>query len=173
MPDRPTRRKALAGILAGGSIAAQGQTVAAGGHPLHGVWEVVSLEDVQPDGMIAYSWGKAVSGTITDTPGGRVFVQLLADPSPRFSGGNVLSPSGRDLLQTVSADEIRKAYVGYYAYFGTYEIDESERVVTHHVESSLRHHEIGLRYDRPYELTRSAWCCDIPYPATGAARIRV
>src|SRR5687768_5000234 len=37
--------------------------------PLHGVWELVSLEDVQPDGMIVYTWGKAVSGTITYTPG--------------------------------------------------------------------------------------------------------
>jgi hypothetical protein len=114
---------------------------------------LVSLEDVQPDGMIVYSWGKAVRGTITYTPGGRVFVQLLADPTPRFSSGNVFSPSGRDLLRAASDDEIRTAYVGYYAYFGTYEVDENKRVVTHHVASSLRPHEIGLSYERPYELT--------------------
>jgi hypothetical protein len=29
---------------------APGQAVTAGGHPLHGVWELVSLEDHQPDG---------------------------------------------------------------------------------------------------------------------------
>jgi hypothetical protein len=154
MPNRPTRRKALsaAGILVGGSIPTQGQTVTGGGHPLHGVWEL-SLEDVQPHGMIVYPWGKAVRGMITHTPGGRVFVQLLGDPNPRFSSGNVFSPSGRDLLRAASDDEVRKAYVGYYAYFGTYEVDESKRVVTHHVASSLRPHEIGLSYERPYELT--------------------
>jgi len=146
-------------------IPTQGQTVTARVHPLHGVWDFLSLEDVQPDGMIVYSWGKAVRGTITYTPAGRVFIQLLGDPNPRFSGGNVFSPSGRDLLRTASDDEIRKAYSGYYAYFGTYEIDERKRVVTHHVASSLRPPEIGLSYERPYELTEERLVLRYPVAA--------
>jgi len=123
---------------------AQGQAVTAGGHPLHGVWELVSLEDHQPDGKIVYGWGRAVTGMITYTPGGRVFVQILGDPHPRFAAGNVFSPSGRALLPAATNDEIRTAYGGYYTYFGTYDIDENKRVVTHHVASSLRPQEIGL-----------------------------
>src|SRR5579864_2513054 len=155
MSNRPTRRKALAsaGILVGASIPARGQTVTAGGHPLHGVWELVSLEDHQPDGKTVYGWGRAVTGTITYTPGGRMFVQLLGDPHPRFAAGNVFSPSGRTLLPAATNDEIRAAYVGYYTYFGTYDIDENKRVVRHRVASSLRTQEIGLNYERPYELT--------------------
>jgi hypothetical protein len=155
MSSQPTRRKALAsaGILVGASIPTQGQTVTAGGHPLHGVWELVSLEDHQPDGKIVYWLGRAVTGTITYTPGGRMFVQFLGDPHPRFAAGNVFSPSGRALLPAAANDEIRTVYGGYYAYFGTYDIDESKRVVTHHVASSLRPQEIGLNYKRPYELT--------------------
>jgi hypothetical protein len=155
MSNQPTRRKALAsaGILVGASMPAQGQTVTSGGHPLHGVWELVSLEDHQPDGKIVYSWGRAVTGTITYTPGGRVSVQILGDPHPRFAAGKVFSPSGRALLPAAANDEIRTAYGGYYAYFGTYDIDENKRVVTHHVASSLRPQEIGLNYERPYELT--------------------
>ena len=138
------------------------------------MWELVSLEDVQPGGMIVYTWGKAVSGTITYTPGGRVFVQLLGDPNPRFSAGNVFSPSGRGLLRAASDDEIRKAYVGYYAYGGTYEIDESKRVVTHHVASSLRPHEIGLSYERPYELTEERLVLRYPVPGgLGGTNTRV
>jgi Lipocalin-like domain len=160
--------------LVGGSIPAKGQTVTAGGHPLHGVWELVSLEDFQPDGTIVYSWGKAVRGTITYTPGGRVFVQLLGDPNPKFSAGNVFSPSGRDLLRAASDDEIRKAYSGYYAYFGTYEIDESKRVVTHHVTSSLRPHEIGLTYERPFELMEERLVLRYPVPGDlGGTNTRV
>jgi hypothetical protein len=113
----------------------------------------VSLEDVQPDSTIVYSWGKAVSGTITYTPGGQVFVQLLVDPNLRFAAGNVFSQSGRDVLGAASDEEIRKAYGGYYAYIGTYEIDESKRAVTHRVTQSLRPHETGLSYERPYEIT--------------------
>ena len=82
-----------------------------------------------------------------------MFVHLLGDPHPRFAAGNVFSPSGRALLPAATNDEIRTAYVGYYTYFGTYDIDENKRVVTHHVTSSLRPQEIGLNYERPYELT--------------------
>jgi len=155
MSNQPNRRKALpsAGILGGASLPAQGQAVTAGGHPLHGVWGLVSLEDHQPAGKIVYWLGRAVTGTITYTPGGRMFVQVLGDPHPRFAAGNVFSPSGRALLPAATNDEIRAAYVGYYTYFGTYDIDENKRVVTHHVASSLRPQEIGLNYERPYELT--------------------
>lgn len=127
MSNQPTRRIALAsaGFLVGAGMPSQSQTVTAGGHPLHGVWELVSLEDHQPDGKIVYGWGRAVTGIITYTPGGRVFVELLGDPHPRFAAGNVLSPSGRALLPTAANDEIRTAYVGYYTYFGTYDIDEN------------------------------------------------
>ena len=142
MSNQPTRRKALAsaGILVGASMPAQGQAVTAGGHPLHGVWELVSLEDYQTDGKIVHGSGRAVTGIITYTPGGRVFV-------------HVVSPSGRAHLPAATNDEIRTAYDAYYTYFGTYDIDENQRVVTHHVASSLRPQEIGLNYERPYELT--------------------
>src|ERR1051325_10462433 len=102
---------------------------------------------------------------ITYTPGGRVIVQLLGDPNPRFSAGNVFTPNGRDLLGAASDDEIRKAYLGYYAYFGTYDIDESKRQVTHHVTSRLRPQEIGLSYDRPYELTEERLVLRYPVPS--------
>ena len=155
MANQLTRRKALtsAGILVGASIPTQGQTAAAGGHPLHGVWELLSLEDHQADGKVIYWLGRAVTGTIAYTPGGRMFVQFLGDPRPRFALGNVFSPSARTLSAAAPDQEIRTAYSGYYAYFGTYEIDEAKRVVTHHVASSLRPQEIGLDYVRPYELT--------------------
>lgn len=151
-----SRREALstaAGMLAGASSPAFGQTVAEGTHPLHGVWTLLSLEDHQPDGQVVYWLGQGVSGTIVYTPNGRMFVQFLGDPHPRFSAGNVFSPDARALLPTAKGDEIRQAYAGYYAYFGTYDIDEAKHIVTHHVQSSLRPQEIGLNYERPYQLT--------------------
>ena len=166
MSNKLSRRKALAaaGVLVGASIPAQGQTVSSGGHPLHGVWELVSLEDHQPDGKIVYWLGRAITGTITYTPGGRMFVQFLGDPHPRFAAGNVFSPSGIALLPAAANDEVRKAYGGYYAYFGTFHIDERKRVVTHHVASSLRPQEIGLNYERPYELTGDRLVLRYPVP---------
>jgi len=169
MSNQPTRREALAsaGILVGASSPAQGQTVTAGGHPLHGVWELISLEDHQPDGRIVYSWGRAATGTISYTPGGRVSVQILGDPHPTFAAGNVFNSSGRALLPAAANDEIRTAYSGYYAYFGTYEIDENKRVVTHRVVSSLRPQETSLIYERPYEITGDRLVLRYPMPNDG------
>jgi hypothetical protein len=41
----------------------------------------------------------------------------------------------------------------YYAYFGTWEIDERARTVTHHIRASLRAVEVGADYVRPYEVS--------------------
>ena len=70
-------------------------------------------------------------------------------------------------MPAAADDEVRKAYRGYYAYFGTYEIDGSRRVVTHHVTSSLRPHEIGLSYERPYEVTEERLVLRYPVPGDG------
>ena len=78
------------------------------------------------------------------------------------------------MLPSASANEIRDAYRGYYAYFGTWEIDERARTVTHHIRGSMRAVEIGADYVRPYEfsgehlLLRSAVS-----PTSGEKQIRV
>jgi hypothetical protein len=148
-----TRRTVLAAALTSCETtdAAQGRAVQS--HPLHGVWDLVSLEDFEADGKVIYWLGRGASGTIAYTPGGRMFVQFLGDPHPVFAAGNVFSPDGRRLLPTATEEEVRTAFGGYYAYFGRYDIDEERRVVTHHVQSSLRPHEIGANYERPYELS--------------------
>jgi hypothetical protein len=90
--------------------------------------------------------------------------------TPGFAPGNVFGPSGRALLPAAANDEIRTAYGGYYAYFGTYDIDENKRMVTHHVAASLRPHEISLNYERPYELTEDRLV--LRYPVSDDSGVR-
>lgn len=119
---------------------------------LTGVWELVSLEDHRPNGDVLDWMGKKPSGTLIYSPDGRMSVQIMRDPRPAVAG-SMWSSDGRDLLPSASANEIRDAYSGYYAYFGTWEVDERAHTVTHHIRASLRSVEVGADYVRPYEFS--------------------
>jgi hypothetical protein len=81
--------------------------------------------------------GTKPSGTLIYGPDGHMSVQIMRDPHPVVAA-SMWSSDGRDLLPSASASEIRDAYSGYYAYFGTWEIDESARTVTHHIRGERR-----------------------------------
>jgi hypothetical protein len=117
---------------------------------LVGVWELVSLEDTRANGDVLDWMGKKPSGSLFYSPDGRMSLQIMRDP-PSVAG-SMWSRDGRVLLPSASGNDIRDAYSGYYAYFGTWEVDERAHTVTHHVRASLRSSEVGARYVRPYEL---------------------
>ncbi len=119
---------------------------------LVGVWDLVSYEDHRPNGEVLQRWGQHPSGVLTYSASGRMAVQFMRDPRPTFAAGRVWGRDNQTLLPTASAAEIRDAYAGYYAYFGTYDVDERARAVTHHIKSSLRSHEVGTDNVRPFEL---------------------
>lgn len=141
---------------------------------LLGVWDLVSVKDYRPDGSALDWMGGSPKGQIIYTADGRMAVQFMRDPRATFSGSSMWTGDSRDLLSTVSASEIRDAFTGYYAYFGTWQIDERAGAVTHHVQSSLRPDEIGRNYVRPYQFSGDQ--LQFKYPvsaANGEARTRV
>ncbi len=85
--------------------------------------------------------GKEPIGIIMYLPNGLVAVQIMRDPKPTFS-------SGSRLLAT--SDEIRGAYFGYYAYWGTYTVQPSDNAITHRLTASLWPEEVGITYKRSY-----------------------
>ena len=135
---------------------------------LTGVWELVSLQDIRPDGEVLHWMGKKPSGTLMYSRDGRMALQIMRDPPP--VAGPMWSSNGRALLPNASADDVRDAHSGYYAYFGTWEIDERARTVTHHVRASLRSGEIGARYVRPYELAGEQLVLRYPMNAADGER---
>ena len=118
---------------------------------LVGVWELISLQDNRRNGDVLDWMGKKPSGSLIYSLDGRMAIQIMRDP-PSVAD-SMWSRDGRVLLPSASPNDIRDAYSGYYAYFGTWEVDERAHTVTHHVRASLRSSEVGARYVRPYELT--------------------
>ena len=77
----------------------------------------------------------SLEATSTYSNDGHTSVQIMRDPHP-VAAVSRWSSDGRDLLPSASASEIRNAYGGYYAYFGTWEIDEGTRTVTHRIRGA-------------------------------------
>lgn len=174
---RSRRALALAVVLVSGlGTTASGERQAAPkvAAQLLGVWDLVSYEDHRPNGEVLHWWGQHPSGVLTYSRSGRMAVQFMRDPRPTFAAGRVWGPDNQQLLPTASATEIRDAFAGYYAYFGTYEVDERAQTVTHHIKASLRSHEVGADNVRPFKLSGDQLVLRFPVTADdGERRTRI
>ena len=112
---------------------------------LLGTWRVTSVETIRASTRETISpWlGPRPTGTIVYLPNGYMAVQLMRDPPPEFAATT---------FEGATIEEIKDAFLGYYAYYGTYTIDETRSSVTHHIESSLLPEERGVSKERFFEL---------------------
>jgi hypothetical protein len=107
---------------------------------LVGTWRLVSYETDEQDGRRGRPFGDAVGRLDYDNHGNM--------------SGQVMRP-GRDRVEPGDGDsqQVRTAYLGYIAYFGTYEVALDGKSVVHHVEGSLNPAWVGgpqirrLRFD--------------------------
>ena len=70
--------------------------------------------------------------------------QIMARERPSFATGNLLKGSD---------SEVRAAFEGYVAYYGSYSVDEAEGLMIHQVEGSFFPNWIGDRQVRKYQFT--------------------
>jgi hypothetical protein len=134
-------------ILTGAAMLMPTSSVAfAGGlaDRLVGTWRVVRYVDTEPSGKVIYPFGKKPRGYFVYDPTGHLSVQIMRTPAqPNFASGD--DDKGTDA-------EVRAAYDGFVAYFGTYRVDEANSVVTHVVEGSLQPSYTGTVQPRPFKL---------------------
>ena len=103
-----------------------------------GIWNLNSLERLSVDGKVLtrFNW----IGRIQYDNDGFMSVQLME--------------ANRSLvdLDTVSYEDLKKAYLDYTAYYGKYSIDEEKGTVTHHVEGSWYSNWMNKDLTRYYKL---------------------
>jgi hypothetical protein len=110
-----------------------------------GAWKLISIESVRPNGEVVYDIrGRNPKGLIIYDSKGYMSVQYVRDPPPTMSSSD---------LRKVTPEEIKDAYLGYYAYIGTYEVNEKEGFVVHHVQVSLRPAEVGIDFKRSFKIS--------------------
>ena len=108
-----------------------------------GTWRLLECYGKWSDGRISYPYGDKPEGQLIYDGHGNFSGQIAGSGRPAFEAGNLLKGT---------PEEIKTAFEGYIAYYGTYEVDESKGQVTHHVQSALFPNWIGDIQTRNFEF---------------------
>lgn len=128
-----------------------------------GTWTLVSQEYRDENDQVAYPAGTESAGVIIYDAAGSMAVQIMRLGRPLFASGDILD--GTD-------DEIRAAYQGYNAYFGTYTVDEAQRIVIHHLSGALFPNRVGHDQLRYFEVSGSRLTLKTPPILRAGAYLR-
>ena len=109
-----------------------------------GTWALTSSEFRRADGQEVYPRGKNPAGRLMYDTNGYMAAQVMGRDRPPFATGDILGGT---------PDEIKTALEGYQAYYGTYEVNDDEATVIHHVEGGLFPNWIGADQKRFFKFT--------------------
>jgi hypothetical protein len=115
---------------------------------LIGTWRLVRIDILEAGRSRSDPfYGAHCSGLLIYEASGSMSVQISGQPRPRLPTPAVRGPG------VVQDEQIAARLLAtYYAYFGTWEYDEPEGRVTHHVAGSLYPDETGLNYTQEVAL---------------------
>jgi Lipocalin-like domain len=117
---------------------------------LIGVWRLIRIDSAGPSGAIVDPFYQADStGIIIYESSGWMSVHIVAPHRVAWEVPASRVPSGGTARD---APLKAAAFDTYYAYFGTWDLDEPASVVTHHVKSSLIPAETGVNYAQAITL---------------------
>jgi hypothetical protein len=100
-----------------------------------GTWNIVSVEEVYPDGRKDTPWGPNMKGAVSFDQNGKVLLMII--------GADLPNPSGKP-------QESARMVV---AYFGTYAVDEGAKTITYTAERATTPSFDGLPRKATVTLT--------------------
>ena len=108
-----------------------------------GTWRLLTADYRYSDGRHLDYLGQGATGMLFYDAGGHMSVHLMQAGRPPFASGDRLGGT---------AEEIKAAFEGYHAYFGTYAVHERESVVVHRLEGCTFPNWIGGEQQRRYKF---------------------
>ncbi|HET6371992.1 MAG TPA: lipocalin-like domain-containing protein [Candidatus Polarisedimenticolia bacterium] len=129
---------------------------------LAGTWELVSLESRHPDGSVGYPMGREVTGMLIYEATGHMSVQLMRRGCPSFRSGDHLMGDPA---------EVKSAYEGYFAYYGTYTLDADNESIAHHVQGASFPNWVGTTVTRRFRLEEDRLTLTSPPMPSGGETI--
>jgi hypothetical protein len=106
---------------------------------LVGTWTVVSWEQTTKDGSKLQRFGPNPKGVNFFDANGHFFIMFARPDLPKIASNNA---------STMTAEEAKAIASGSIAYFGTYTLDETTKILTLRVESSSRPNQLGIDQKR-------------------------
>jgi hypothetical protein len=114
---------------------------------------------------MVYPLGKDCVGVLIYDNVGNMAAQLMRPNCPAFKSGD---------MRKGTSEEIKAAFNGFIAYFGTYEINAGDKTVTHCIEGSLFPNWVGERQVRHYAFEGNRMTLSTPpIPLGGASGVGV
>ena len=111
---------------------------------LVGTWTYVSVDTVRPDGSRTPMFGPNPQGLASFDSKGRYILLTSRSDQPKFASNN----------RTEGTPEEYKAVVqGTIAHFGRYTVNEADKTITFHIETSTFPNWNGVEQKRPFTLT--------------------
>lgn len=104
-------------------------------------WALESFQSQGVNGEVVYPLGKEAKGLITFTPQNRISVHIMAVEEQSVNKGTFLTDA-----------EEKMAVLGYHAYAGKFQIDETTQTLTTHVAISLLSSYVGTNQTRSVKL---------------------
>ncbi|HAJ28316.1 MAG TPA: hypothetical protein DCG53_13925 [Syntrophus sp. (in: bacteria)] len=110
---------------------------------LVGTWKLISFHSQDSRGQTAYPFGKDAQGRLIYEPDGRMAVQIMNPNRPGFTSDDPL---------VASETEVRAAFGGYAAYYGTYSVNTDKGTIVHHIKAALLPNWVGTDQQRHFEF---------------------
>jgi hypothetical protein len=110
---------------------------------LVGAWRLVSWEAFDSEGQVTFPLGRDAIGQLFYDQAGRMSAQLMRRNQAHFESKD---------WREATIEERASAWLGYFGYFGSYEIDEAAGVVAHLIEGSWFPNLVGKKELRHYRF---------------------
>jgi hypothetical protein len=111
---------------------------------LVGTWTYVSVDTIRPDGSRVPMYGPNPTGLAVFDSNGRYILMTARSGQPKFASNN----------RTEGTPEEYQAVVqGSIAHFSRYTVNEADKTITFHIETSMFPNWNGAEQKRPFTLT--------------------
>ena len=131
-------------------------------NPFVGTWKLISFETRRSDGAVMYPFGKDLQGLIMYDGKGYWSCHIMGKNRPAFSSGQMAKGT---------PEEIKAAFEGSLCYWGTYDIDEKEKVLNLNIIDILFPNWRGADQKRFYEFSGNRYSIQTPPMRAGEIEI--
>ncbi|WP_224362032.1 lipocalin-like domain-containing protein [Hyalangium versicolor] len=124
-----------------------------------GTWDLVRVDNVQPDGTRVQLYGAHPQGRLVLDESGRYSIQIYREDRARFASKD---------KNAGTAEENRDAVQGCNTHFGTYSVSDG-KTITFHIEHASFPNWEGTEQQRLFTLVGDVLTYTVPTPTTGTA----
>ena len=133
---------------------------------LAGTWTLVSWEQSNADGSKLQQFGENPKGLAFFDAAGNYVISVMRSGRANYQIDNFSQ------IAQISAEEARATALGTITYFGTYAIDETNRIISIRIEASSFPNWNGTDQERFFELTQDRLTLTVRLPRGGQVDVR-